>query len=417
MSGVPVSAFTEAVRLTGPTVFTGVRDVINDSQKTNYNTQGYLMRGQTMSDVVQGGIQIVDDIFLSATRKARTYRPGQKQSYSNPQTGTQLAVPWRMFITDVTWDDTERELNEGAGRAGDRSLRYKDIWFKKQMNSYSDWCDFIEEQYWLPGDPTRMEAANGDLMNSFPWLINEFANGLVPATNPSGVAATTKCGIDPSASGFTNWLALQTAYTNAGTGSNLTNGSLLTALKVAFQKLDFRPPPQYGQYFQAAQSRPVNWIGCTNAARAFIWMQYMQSQNRWDNQMDPYGNPVFDGAPFVYIAALDGALIYPTGSNAAIASATWGTEGNTANGATGANAGPRYYLMNSEYIRHIYHSKFTMANLGVMDDRAQPTAHTMPLLTWCNVFPRSLRRNGLVFPSGLTGTGTTSGGITGYPTN
>ena len=76
MAGVTISAFTETVRLTGPTVFTGPRSVINDSQKTNYNTLGYLMRGQSMSDVVQGGTAIVDDIFLVASRKARTYRPG-----------------------------------------------------------------------------------------------------------------------------------------------------------------------------------------------------------------------------------------------------------------------------------------------------------------------------------------------------
>lgn len=406
MSGVPISAFTETVRLTGPTVFTGVRDVINDAQKTNYNTLGYLMRGQQMSDVVQGGIQIVDDIYLSSVRKARTYRPGQKQSYTNPQTGTQLAAPWRMFITDITWDDTERELNEGAGRAGDRSLRYKDIWFKKQMNSYSDWCDFMEEQYWIGGDPSRMEAANGDLMYSIPYLINEFASGLVGSGNPSGAAATTKLGINPAGAGLTNWDNQRFAYSNTNTGTSMNGSSLLAQLKNAFQKLDFRPPPMKGEYFEAAAAKPVNWIACSSNAKNFIWIQYMASQNRWDNQMDPYGNPVFDGSPFVYIAALDGAQIYPTGSNAAIASCSWGTEGNTANSGVN-NAGPRYYLINSEYMKHIFHSKFTMSNLGVMDDRAQPTSHTMPLLTWCNLFPRSLRRHAIVYPSG--------GSVSGYP--
>lgn len=422
MSGVPISAFTETVRLTGPTVFTGVREVVNDAQKTNYNTLGYLMRGQSMSDVVQGGLQIVDDIQLATVRKARTYRPGNKQSYTNPQTGVQIAVPWRMFLTDITWDDTERELNEGSGRAGDRSLRYKDVWFKKQMNSYVDWCDYQEELFWLPGDPSRMEAANGDLINSIPFLINEFASGQVGSGNPSGTAATTKLGILPTAAGMTRWDNQRFSYQNAGVGSNMNPASLMAVLKKATQALQFKPAPMHGQYFEAAaNTSPGNWIACSSNGLAFIWQQYLASQNRWDNQMDPNGNPMFNGVPFVHVAALDGALLYPTGSNAAIASATWSTEGARVN--TGVdNAGPRFKLISSKYLRAVYHEKFTMSNLGVMDDRAQPTSHTMPLLTWMNLMPRSLWRHGEVYPSGLTGSGITaeSGAecahVTGFPT-
>lgn len=396
MAGVAVQAFTEAVRLTGPTVFTGVQDVVNDAQKTNYATQGYLMRGQQMSDVVQGGIQIVDDIYLSAVRKARSYKPGQKQSYSNPQTGTQIAVPWRFFITDVTWDDTERELNEGAGRAGDRSLRYKDIWFKKQMNSYSDWCDFLEEQYWNVPDQSRMEVSSGDQMFSIPYLLSEMPfDGTNYSAYPGGAFSAVKCGINRTTAGLGNWDNQRFGYASATYGSAMTATSLLVAFKNGFQKLDFRPPPQFSEYFESAQSKPVNFVACNNAAKSFVWQLYISAQNRWSDQMDPYGSPMFDGVPFVYIAALDNAAIYPTGS-AGPAAATPSTDGDTA-GTT--NAGPRYWLINAEYLRHIYHSKFTMMSLGVMDDRAQPTSHTMPLLTWCNLFPRSLRRHGIVYPT------------------
>lgn len=411
MAGVTVSAFTETVRLTGPTVFTGPRSVINDAQKNNYGTQSYLMRGQSMSDVVQGGTTIVDDIYLAASRKARAYRPGAKQSYTNPQTGAQLSIPYRMFITDVTWDDTEREINEGAARAGDRSLRYKDIWFKKQMNSYSDWCDFIEEQYWLPPDTTRMEAAGGDLMYSIPALINEYANGLPLGGNPGG-AWTTKCGITPSAAGSTNFDNQRFGYQDVLTGTSLTSVSLLSVFKQAMQKLDFRPPGQYKQYFEGASERPTGFIACNGLARALVWQLYMASQNRWDNQMDPFGNPVFDGAPFVYVAALDGALIYPTGTGstlAALLSHDGDTTNTIADGSFG-HSGPRFWCIQPEYLRQIYHERFTMANLGVMDDRAQPTSHTMPLLTWTNLFPRSLRRHALVAPAKDTTGWPTTGG-------
>lgn len=395
MAGVPVNAFTETVRLTGLTVFTGARDIINDSQKTNYNTQGYLMRGQPMSSVIQGGTQIVDDIFLSAVRKARPYRAGAKQSYSNPQTGIQLACPWRQFITDITWDDTERELNEGAAREGNRSLQLKDIWTKKQMVTYSDWCDFTEELYWNVPDKTRMEDANGDLMYSFPALINEFTSGLYPAAAPGGLWST-KLGIDPTAAGQTRWDNQRFAYTDvnvASTSGGIKSGSLISVFKTAFNKLDLRPPPQFKEYFEAANAKPASFVACSQKGQTFVWDMYMSSQNRWSDQMDPWGMPTFGGVPFVYVGQLDGAPLYPTGTAGALS-----TEDAFV---TAAACGPRYKLIQSEYIKQFYHSKFTFRNLGVMDDRAQPTSHTMPLLTWTNLFPRSLYRQGEIYPSSV----------------
>ena len=307
-----------------------------------------------------------------------------------------------MFITDITWDDTEREINEGAGRAGDRSLKYKDVWFKKQMNSYSDWNDFQEEQYWLPPDTTRMEASGGDLMYSIPSLLNEYTSGLPGSGNPGG-AWTTKCGINPTTAGLTNWDNQRFGYQDLTTGSSMTGNSVLVAFKQAMQKLDFRPAPQFAQYNEAANRNSAGFIACNGLARSTIWRVYQGAQNRWDNAMDPYGNPVFDGAPFVYIAALDGALIYPTGS-ASPDTSTLSHDGNTAGGGGGGGgfgfAGPRFWLIQPEYLRQIYHERFTMANLGVMDDRAQPTSHTMPLLTWTNLFPRSLRRHAVIAPTG-----------------
>lgn len=396
MAGIPTSGFTEAVRLTGNTVFTGPRDVVNDSQKNNYNTMGYLARGQKMSDVIKGGINVVDDIFLAAVRKMRTYRPGQKQSYSNPQTGVQISVPWRQFITDITWDDTERELNEGAAREGNRSIQLKNLWFKKQMEAYSDACDFWEEQYWLPADKTRMEDANGDLMYSIPALVNEYANGLPISTHPGG-AWTTKCGINPTLPGYGNWAPQRFGYANlntsyVGTGTAMGSTSLLAQIKLAFQKLDFRPPPNWQEYFESPSAKPAGFIACNAAARTLVWSMYQAAQNRWVNDMDPNGNPMFDGVPYVYIAALDNAAIYATGSADALS-----TDGDT----SGSNyfAGPRFWMLQPDYLRQYWHEKFTMKSLGVMDDRAQPTSHTMPILSWTNLMPRSLRRQGILYPT------------------
>lgn len=395
MAGVPVSAFTETVRKTGPTVLTGARVIVNDSQKTNYNTMGYLMRGQPMSAVIQGGTQIVDDILLSNARKARTYRPGQKQSYANPQLGIQLACPWRMFITDITWDDTERELNEGAAREGDRGQRLKDIWYSKQMAALSDWNDFMEEQYWGVPDKTRMEDPNGDLMYSIPSLINEFASGLPSAAHPGGVW-TTKLGISPTAAGNARWDNQRFNYTDETIGAAMTSGSILAQLKRAFARLDLRPAPKYSEYYEPRQTKPASFMAMSEKAQSYLWRLYMASQNRWSDQMDPWGSPTFNGVPAVHIGQLDTALIFPTGAAGALSA-----EDTTTN----TNAGPRIWLIQSEYLKQFYHSKFAMTSLGVMDDRAQPTSHTMPFLTWTNLMPRSLFRHGIVYPTGHNASG------------
>lgn len=389
MAGVPASAFTQTVRITGPTVLTGSREYVNDAAKNNYNTEGYLMRGARMSDVIQGGTSIIDDIKLSYQRKARPYRPGSKQQYSNPQTGTRIAAPWRMFITDITWDDTERELNEGAAREGDRGQRMKDIWFSKQQDARADWHDFTEEQYWAVPDKTRMEDANGDSMYSIPALINRFASGLCPSTHPGG-AWTTKLGIDPTGAGNSRWDNQRLTYDNILTGTSQTQTSLLTILKRMFAKLDLRPPPTDREYFEQETAEPSDVVFCSEKAQTLVWKMYLAAQNRWSDQMDPFGNPVFSNVSFVRIGVLDTALIFPSGAAGAL-----GLEDATAN----SNAGGNYWCVRTKYLRKFYHSRFTMHSLGVMDDRAQPTSHTMPMLTWCNVFPRSLFRHGHISPS------------------
>lgn len=391
--GVPLSVFTEMARLTGITLFTGTHDVVNDSAKTNYATQGYLNRGQPMSAIIQGGLQIVDDIFLAATRKARSYKPNQRQTYSNPQTGIQWQCPWRFYMTDITWTDEEVELNQGASREA-RSQQYKDLWFKKQMNTYSDWADFVEEQLWAVPDTTQMEAQGGEMMFSIPALINEYASGLPTSIHPGG-AWTTKLGINPTTAGQTRWDNQRFTYDNLSVGTSLTTSSLITVFKRAFTKLSFRPPVVNSQYFESVTARPVGFVACSELGVSLIWRQYMSSQNRWSDQMDPYGAPMFQGTPFVHIGQLDGATLFPTGAGGILS-----TEDNTAVANNGR--GPRYWLIQPEYLKMFYHARRTFSSLGVMTDLEQPTSHTMPIVSWMNLFPRSLFRQGHIAP--LAGT-------------
>ena len=197
--GTSLNLFTEFVNITGPTYLTSAMDTVNDAQKTNYGTLGYMLRGQGMSDVLQGGAQIKDYIYLTAVRRARSYKPNAKQTYANPQTGTTWTADWRFFLTDMVWTDEEITLNAGGNMSADAKFQaYKDLYYRKQQQLYTDQMDYWEEIIWAEPDADEMEVNTGQEMFSIPCFITEGAtidNGF-PVT--SGTAWTTVAGISPT---------------------------------------------------------------------------------------------------------------------------------------------------------------------------------------------------------------------------
>ncbi len=393
MAGSSISAFTEFVNETGPTYLTSQTDRVNDAAKTNYETIGYLSRGQQMSDVLQGGANIKDIIYLNAVRRARSYKPMEDQSYQAVQTGITWTGEWRCWMTDIVVTDQELELNAGATLNNNtRAQKFKDIWFTKQQQAHSDAMDYLEEKYWAVPNTLEMESATGQEMYSIPALVNEFTNGLPTSVHPGG-AWTTKQGINPTTAGQTNWVPQQFDYIDKlpSTSGSYNAKSLIAVFDRAWSKLNFRPPPHDKQYFETETAQPINVVFTSLQGRLNLLTSYRASNNLWADVHDPFFTPMYGGAPVVYVAALDTAAIFPTG-----AGATLSTELDTA-GTT--NAGPRYFLIQPKYLRTIFHSERFMANLGKMKDVRQPTTNIWPIDTWSNTIARSLRRHAIIYPS------------------
>lgn len=396
-TGVPLNAFSEWVALTGPAYLRGVRDIVNDAQKTNYKTLGYILRGQRMSEILQGGQNINDRIFLEAVRVAHSYQSLEEHTYQIIPTGRTWTVPWRFFMTYVAWTDEEIELQGGGDLSRNARMQiYKNLWFSKLQNMYSDNADYWEEILWAVPDRTKMESASGKELYSFPAFINEYPNGLPAAADQPGGTWTTKAQIDPVVS--PRWDNQRFAYGAGGAGFTPADpDNILTSLDLAFMFLDFQPPPVNREYFEAAYTRPVGFIGASFTGRQRLMALYRNDQDRWVDMKDPYNNPTYLNAPIVPIAQLNDAAIYPTG-----AADTLGVETSRAND-TNTNdigfAGPRYYLIQPEYLRTVFHSRRYFKNLGVMTDVSQPTTHVMNINTYGNLVPRSLRRQGLLYPA------------------
>lgn len=402
--GVALNLFTEFVNITGPTYLTRPREVVNDAQKTNYGTLGYMLRGQGMSDVLQGGADIRDYIYLSAVRRARSYKPNQRQTYTNPQTGTTWTINWRFFLTDMVWTDEEIILNAGGNMSQEAKFQaYKDLYWRKQQDLYTDQMNFFEELFWATPDTAEMEAQGGQEMYSIPCFITENdAQGTVgevqTAEHPFDVnltAWTTIAGINPDvADGGENWanILLQYGGTSTANGFTVANiDNVLHYLDMAYHATDFRPPPMFQEYFEnpQKQQQPGPFIACSLIGKTKLMFLYRESKDRWIDMKDPFFNPTYAGSPIVYIAQLDTAALYTD----SVATPTAAVSESAAD-----VVGPRYYGIQPQYLRPVFHSDRYFTSLGVMTDVEQPTTHVMPVNTYANLAPRSRNRHFMLTP-------------------
>ena len=51
MGATAIAGFTQFVAETGPMLLTGTERTVNDAQGNNFETMGYLARGQKMADI------------------------------------------------------------------------------------------------------------------------------------------------------------------------------------------------------------------------------------------------------------------------------------------------------------------------------------------------------------------------------
>jgi hypothetical protein len=204
--------------------------------------------------------------------------------------------------------------------------------------------------------------------------------------------------INPANADTSLWQPQQFAYGAGGRGFTVDDPeNVIAYFDRAFMALDFQPPPIHKEYFERAYSRPVGVIFCSLAGRARLMALYRASQDRWVDMRDPYNNPTYLNAPIVYVAQLDTAAIYPTGARDTLSTELSRDNDDNTDGI--GFAGPRYKLVQPEYLRAVFHSKRYFKNLGVLTDVERPTVHTMPINTYGNILARSLRRHAEVFPA------------------
>lgn len=383
---------------TGPTFLTGAKEAVNDAQKRNYRTLGYLMRGQQMSRVLQGGLNIQDYIYLQSFRRARTYAPGiSKQSYTQPQPGTLWTQHWRFFITDMVWAEEEIDLQAGSEMSTEaRFAKYKDIWFAKQQDLWTDQMNYWEEALWATPNYLTMEGTGPGVteMMSIPCVITDcqLTNTVtIPggsegdAVRPEANGGTAWATIQGITQGTTNWTNKVFQYLNFTVNNT---GSAVSTLDYAFDRMDWEPPPVMKEYFEDPNldTTPKPFIACSALGKQRLIALFRASNDRWANYNDPWMQPMYAGFSIVYIRQLDGAAIWDGGT-------TLATE------AAADLTGPRYVGIHPKYLTTVWHKDKYMTKREVGVTPSEPTTHVVPYVTYGNLVCRSRQRHFVLSPS------------------
>src|SRR6185436_2631437 len=108
-----IVSFPDWAEATGPLVLTGPEKFVNAAALQNYSW-AYFMRGKPLSETVQGGSEIRDDLMLDEANTFGFYQPNDPQAPTMPQVLTRWSGPWRFAVDSYSWTEEEETLNAGS---------------------------------------------------------------------------------------------------------------------------------------------------------------------------------------------------------------------------------------------------------------------------------------------------------------
>jgi hypothetical protein len=370
-----LSTFTDFVDTTGPAFLTSAEDVVNEAVKNNYLLRRF-MRGKGPSETVQGGASIKDTIMFDEESTFQYYEPNQTFTWENPQVLENWEIHWRFCVDHMAYTDAEVELNVGGGLSrGARHHAYKRLKRVKEQRLWTSILNGMEDALFAIPSKSDMEDSTGTRPYSIPAFLNEEANGLY-----SGF--TDVQGLDPTV--YTKWVPQQETYNSTVVDNS---GNIISKMDKLFLDVQFTPPPSHQEYFENPSLNAM-FIGCSKAGLRIYQQLLRESQDTFvtASRQDPaYQSPKYAGIDLVHASKLDTYAGYP-GSN---------TEGQA------TDQGPRYYFINGNYMKYVFHSTRYMYQHPSMRHPNQPFTTIIPVDSWYNFVCRSRQRHGILSPDGV----------------
>lgn len=386
--GAYISAFTDFMQTTGPLTLTSAASFVNEAALRNYTLSRFL-DGFDMTEKLKGGTKIQDFIIRTDASTFTFYKPNAQFSWANPQVMTSWEIPWRFGIDYMTWTEQEVLLQGGdMDRMTQEALFdvFKSVQRKVEARMWTSMMNGIEAALWEEPDKTVMEAADGERPYSIPAFVNEAANGLY---TDGSVTWTTVQQLDPTTE--TYWVPVRLTYDyDDYRDTNNQGDGLILGFEKMVHKLSYKLPPMGSKFFATEQRR---MFCATGLGGILIYKDALRKSNDRgyvSNPQDPaYLRPLFAGFDVEEFETLENAALYLTG-----------TPGTQANYAAATVNGPRYYFVNTNYLRMIFHNQNYFERRNVREPTDQVGSYTQPTTTWYNLCCRSRRRGlGILYPA------------------
>jgi hypothetical protein len=386
-----LSTFNDFVDTTGPSFLTSAEDVVNEACRNNYLLRRFL-RGKGPDETVQGGTKIKDTLMFDESNSFQFYQPNDTFTWSNPQVLENWEIDWRFAVDHMAWTDQEIELNVGGGMGKSaRHQTFKKLKRTKEQRLWTSILNGMEDVLFAVPSPTTMEGGGEAATNpySIPAFVNECTSGAYQ-NDAAGLGTGFLTVQNINSSTEAKWRPQQVRYTNATAAGS---GDICQGMDEMFMGVQFTPPPSHQEYFETP-SLNAQFIACSQKGQQTYVAQLRAQQDTFvtGSRQDPaYMRPQYAGIDLERVVALDTYAGYagPAGDD------TPATEG-----AVDGFKGPRYYFINGNYMKSVFHSSRYMYSHPTMRHPNQPFTTIMPVDSWYNFICRSRQRQGILSPTG-----------------
>jgi hypothetical protein len=365
---------------------TGAKDFVNDVARRCYLANAF-MYGKGDERIIQSGPKIKDRIYLEGSTTFRSYRPGEKRNYSNPQTHQTWETEWAHYTDEMVWTEEEilKNAPDGMTKAA-KMTALKDVKAQKLQRLYTSIAEGMDDVLWATPSFDKMESTtstdNREVM-SIPAMINEETNGLytVGATG----TWTTKQGLSPAT--YANWKPGQFTYDFDSYTDD--DDGLIASVNKARRRLNYKPPTKFQQHF--TKETPANrYLIVTGDAGYDLFEAALRNKGETfftKGAADTdYGEITSGGVPLMNYPTLDSKALYNNGS------------GTLVTQASASKDGPRFYFFDLDHITMFFHRDKYLEFRNPREPSDQPEYWVQPVVCWYNLVFSSLKRHGILSP-------------------
>lgn len=423
--GVTLPNWGDFYRITGPVVLSGPASIANEAQNRSYFISWYLNYMSDL-DMLKGGNQIREFPMIDTGTTAQNTLPGAVRSVSYPNVMSTLTAEWRMTEDVMGINEIIINLNKHGADAGSLMQTFKYEMAKVERRLATSLCNKLEADWFAQPDATTMEGTGASALNpqSFWTWINEYgadtqasaaqtifdsSDARFPYNGASSNAGlpngyTTVAGIDTTVIGNAWYRPWQIGYNGTSTpqanialstaspqASDLLTGLMKLTNLCQYQALPWRPGEgtENNPTYNPDYCIPVSIFG-----QALVQKTMLAAQNffRVDPQDPYYPNPRFAGIPFLPVASMDSAKVFPTSGTTAPA------VGSGVSEMSADLAGPRFPLVSKKHLRWFFHTDYYFYFWPTKYPSLQWDTEFHPVTCLHNRLATARRKMGIMFP-------------------